>query len=66
MAELAIKLNNAATNDPCALCGNRTDPAVGPELFIDGTWELVCHPCGRRYAPALVKLLQEAVTSEAL
>ena len=54
---LAIKLNNTASNDPCALCGTRTDPDVGPELFLDGTWELVCYECGKQHAPQLVNLL---------
>jgi hypothetical protein len=55
---LVIGLNNTATNDPCAICGNRTDPEVGPELFLAGTEALVCHDCGRKYAPDLVDLLQ--------
>ena len=55
---LCIKWNNAATNDPCAVCGRRTDPQVGAELFIEGTWELVCTDCGEKYAPKLVELRQ--------
>ena len=54
---LCIKLNNAATNDPCALCGKRTDPVVGPEIFVEGTWALVCHRCARRAAPELLPVL---------
>ncbi len=56
--DVAIKLNNAASNDPCAICGARTDPECGPELFLDGTNALVCHECGEKYAPELVKALQ--------
>ena len=55
---LVIGLNNTATNDPCAICGNRTDPEVGPELFLFGTEALVCYDCGRKHAPALVDLLK--------
>lgn len=55
---LVIGLNNTATNDPCAICGARTDPEVGPELFLQGTEALVCYDCGRKHAPALVDLLQ--------
>lgn len=55
--ELEIKLNNAATNDPCEVCGSRTDPEVGPELFLAGTWALVCHECAREHAPELVDCL---------
>jgi hypothetical protein len=54
---LAIKLNNCAANDPCAICGERTDPEVGPELFLEGTWALVCYECGNKYAPQLVDIL---------
>jgi hypothetical protein len=54
---LAIKLNNCATNDPCAICGDRTDPELGPELFLEGTWALVCYECGGEYAPELVDML---------
>jgi hypothetical protein len=54
---LAIKLNNCASNDPCVLCGKRTDPEVGPELFLEGTWALVCYECGDKHAPELVKLI---------
>jgi hypothetical protein len=54
---LAIKLNNCASNDPCELCGFRTDPEVGPELFLEGTWALVCYECGNKHAPELMDLL---------
>ena len=57
MADLAIKLNNAATNDPCAICGARTEPVVGPELFMADSWALVCRACGKRHAPELAYLL---------
>ena len=58
--KLAIKDNNCATNDPCALCGARTDPDVGPELFMADSWALVCHECGAKYAPALMAGLMPA------
>src|SRR5829696_8338860 len=57
MVGLEIKLNNAAVNDPCALCGRRTDPECGPELFLGSTWELVCYECGAQYAPELMECL---------
>ena len=56
--KLAIKMNNCATNDPCAICGARTDPGLGPELFMADSWDVVCWDCGRKYAPALVVLLE--------
>lgn len=43
--KIEFKHNNCATNDPCAICGERTDPLVGPEPFLEGTWELVCAKC---------------------
>ena len=43
--EIKIKLNNAATNDSCVLCGGRCDPELGPEPFLAGTWMLVCDEC---------------------
>lgn len=55
--QFAIKMNNAATNDPCAVCGGRTDPQTGPELFLADSWAPVCRPCGRGHAPALAALL---------
>ena len=58
MHNIVIKLNNAATNDPCAICGERTDPQVGPELFLEGTWSPVCHECGREHAPELTVCLE--------
>lgn len=54
---LAIKFNNCASNDPCAICGARTDPSVGPELFMADSWALVCYACGEKYAPDLMRLL---------
>ena len=61
---LAIKDNNYASNDPRALCGRRTEPSCGPELFLEGTWSLVCHKCGAKFAPGLVRLLDLARNAE--
>ena len=61
---LDIKMNNCATNDPCAVCGARTDPVVGPELFLSGTWGLACYQCGAEHAPALLALLGLARRAE--
>jgi hypothetical protein len=55
---LAIKCNNVLTNDPCALCGARTDPS-GVDLFLDESMELVCDECGRKHAPELMALLRK-------
>lgn len=60
---LAIKLNNIITNDPCAICGARTDPN-GIDLFLADTWELVCMECGRKHAPELTAFLEMATAAE--
>lgn len=56
---LAIKSNNCATNDPCAVCGRRTDPAVGPEIFLHDSWHLVCHPCAEEIDPVLLRIQEK-------
>jgi hypothetical protein len=57
---LDLHHNNAATNNPCAICGTRTNPECGPELFelfLYGTEALVCYECGRKSGPSLVDTL---------
>ncbi len=54
---LCIKYNNCATNDPCAICGDRTDPDVGPEVFVEGTAALVCRSCTLEHDPVLAAIL---------
>jgi len=49
---VALKTNNVITNDPCALCGMRTDPC-GLDFFLDGTSSLVCDECAKRIDPGL-------------
>ncbi len=61
---LCIKTNNSITNDPCYLCGQRTDP-TGLDLFYAGTEALVCDDCGLKYAPELAKLLRLPNAAEA-
>ena len=55
---IAIRLNNCAAIYPCALCGERTDPRIGPELFLASSWAIVCRECGRKHAPELADLLE--------
>ena len=59
---LAIRMNNAAVNGVCPVCGDRTDPTCGPELFVRGTFQEVCHPCGERLNPALMQSLNKLAT----
>ena len=55
---LVIRVNNSATNDPCAICGERTDPTIGPDLFLADTWSPVCEQCGMANEPQLVRALE--------
>jgi hypothetical protein len=55
----AIKWNTVVTNYPCWICGERTDPRHGPELFMRDSYALVCHGCGERYTPELTRLVRE-------
>ena len=62
--ELAIKLNAESSTYECAICGDDRRSAVGPELFLSDTWDLVCDECGRKYAPALMALLDLGAAAE--
>jgi len=57
--DLVIRVNTVLTNDPCALCGQATDP-TGIDLYLADRPALVCHSCGFFHAPALVRLLDLA------
>jgi hypothetical protein len=57
--DLAIRVNTVLTNDPCALCGQATDP-TGIDLYLADRVALVCHSCGFFHAPALARLLDLA------
>lgn len=57
--DLVIRVNTTLTNDPCALCGQPTDP-TGIDLYLAEKPALVCHACGFLHAPALVRLLNLA------
>ena len=50
---IVIRANNCATNDPCAICGQRTDPNGFFDYFLEGTVELVCDQCVEKHNPAL-------------
>jgi hypothetical protein len=50
---IIIRENNCATNDPCAICGQRTDPNGLFDFFLEGTVSLVCDQCVEKYDPAL-------------
>jgi hypothetical protein len=44
--------NNAVTNDPCALCGQRCDPN-GWDPFVPDSWALVCERCAGTAPPRM-------------
>ena len=52
MTSLCLKHNNCLSNDPCALCGERCDP-TGLDVFVEGTYKLVCDQCADELAPVL-------------
>lgn len=46
-----IRANNTAANDPCAFCGERTDPQIPLAIFKYGTYEPVCDRCASEHNP---------------
>ena len=51
---LCIKSNNAGGQEHCGLCNAHTDAASGPEIFIEGTWRVVCDECVEKHDPHLL------------
>jgi hypothetical protein len=54
--KIAIKLNNCCDNPPCAICGERTDPEAGPELFLADSWAVVCPRCAEKHDPVIFNI----------
>jgi hypothetical protein len=61
-SSFSIKYNNAVTNDPCAICGERAEPQGPVALFLRDSWSLVCYECGFRYARRLQDCLNAYYT----
>ena len=38
--------------------GERTDPQIGPEVFLEGTYRELCFECIGRNAPELLAVLE--------
>ncbi len=55
--EIVIKHNKYARYEACRVCGRDRQLAIGPCLFEDGTWRMVCGECGREHAPGLSAML---------
>jgi len=47
MMEVTIKNNIFGGNHLCAVCGESTGTSIGPDLFVEGTMQVVCR-CHRR------------------
>jgi hypothetical protein len=58
MAEISIKTNVCGGDHPCGVCGMSTHTHFGPDLFLEGTEQIVCLDCGRDHVPQLVELLE--------
>ncbi len=58
MAEISIKENFMGGEQFCAMCGGPMASRLGPDLFMEGTMQVVCRDCGLEYAPQLVGLLE--------
>ena len=63
--QLVMKDNNTSGKDPCALCGRWEEAPVGPAIFVEGTWNIVCYDCALDIAPQLVELHCMWVRAEA-
>jgi hypothetical protein len=50
-----IKHNASKAQAPCGLCGKKTDPTTGLEVFLDGTDKLVCRDCAKRIDPTKLR-----------
>jgi hypothetical protein len=58
MSEVTIKNNIFGGDHFCAVCGDNTATSMGPDLFLEGTMQVVCRGCGKEFAPNLVALLE--------
>ncbi len=56
-ANLTIKLNQNPNPNDCPLCGIKTNPNIGAEVFLADTETVVCIDCGSKEAPILAALL---------
>lgn len=60
MEQVAIKDNVLGGYQPCAFCGDIVATHFGPELFVEGSMQIVCRECGHDHAPGLADLLDRA------
>lgn len=55
--EVVIKRNKYARYAACSICGADKQLAVGPCLFEEGSWYVVCDECASQHAPGLLAML---------
>ncbi len=53
--EFEIRMSNGGISMPCALCEVQMQTAVGPEIFLKGTLDVVCPFCVKKHRPELVE-----------
>jgi hypothetical protein len=63
MISVVIKENVLGGEMRCGLCGSRTQTEFGPDLFLEGTMQVLCHECAQDYSPELVQLVEGATAS---
>jgi len=66
---LVIKFNNINREEPCAMCGKRSQTKIPLGLFLfdyssSAVFRPVCYGCGEKYAPILVRLLTDFFQNE--
>lgn len=49
--------NETPERSPCALCRVSVRRVCGPEIFIDGSYAVVCRDCARKKVPYLEHML---------
>jgi hypothetical protein len=64
---LGLIMNNMHAACLCAICRGYHDPTIGVEIvLLSDDAPYVCHVCGDRFAPALMRLLRAAWYEEPL
>ena len=55
--DLSLRWNMSAIHIACPICGNQADLNEGAEIFLESAQSLVCHDCGKKYAPDLMEIV---------
>ena len=62
---LCVKFNSFPGMTTCPICQQPVKSWLGPEVFIEGTGQIVCNLCSAQHAPALAALSRMAVAGMA-